>query len=411
MKRDSGGKGGMRAMWDEMKSRTQAEGGRISDPATGHIVWTANSNSSGVSSNTSGLSSQSSGGSASASQNSKESIAGQSAVRVQGTSAASSTGPIPAIRVDRSGYPLSSLTHPAQGVTAGFTTGPGYLLGDLPHLPQRATALMTTGPGRPPGNLASPAQGASAGSNPFCFTAPALGGPASLPLRVMRAGDSTLLFVDGPQSSANSAGPLEPESNRGTTREVMSTCLSQSRLTPQHSFNDSAPSSDSIETTEWPSAIVASISELTADQPCAPESAVLPAQVQGACHMEAAQTNESAPQASAADAAEEGAHALPNRKHRPPKPKRVKGKLLADMLFKAQFGSDALHEEAQRKFLDETRNDPSLYEYAHSVLQRMNAEAHDLENCGGDPSLLAVHPVRFSRSSHLGKSKACDSDL
>lgn len=88
------------------------------------------------------------------------------------------------------------------------------------------------------------------------------------------------------------------------------------------------------------------------------------------------------------------AEAAPQQKKsrpRPPKPKRVQGKFLAEMYFKAQLASDEARELAEQHFLKETSADPQLYDYAHSVLRCLNSEARDREACGEDPLLTTVH--------------------
>lgn len=73
---------------------------------------------------------------------------------------------------------------------------------------------------------------------------------------------------------------------------------------------------------------------------------------------------------------------------RPPKSRRVHGKRLAEMLFRAE--SDEAREEAEEAFLQETEGDQVLYDYAMSVLQRLHIEARQLEAAGEDPSQVTV---------------------
>lgn len=59
---------------------------------------------------------------------------------------------------------------------------------------------------------------------------------------------------------------------------------------------------------------------------------------------------------------------------RPPKPKRMKGKDLARLLFSVQDATSEEQEQAERYFLQATAGDPVLYEYSMSVLQSMKFE-------------------------------------
>lgn len=76
-------------------------------------------------------------------------------------------------------------------------------------------------------------------------------------------------------------------------------------------------------------------------------------------------------------------------RQRPTKANRARGKLLAEMIFKAS--SDEAKEWAEEVFLRETHGNELLHEYALSVLRKLHAEAADLGARGLDPSSVRVH--------------------
>jgi len=82
-----------------------------------------------------------------------------------------------------------------------------------------------------------------------------------------------------------------------------------------------------------------------------------------------------------------------NARFRPPKCKRVQGKLIADRFFRAQMAdlSDEQRELAEQDFLEATRDDAQLYEYTQQVLRSLNNEARQREANGADPMLTSVH--------------------
>lgn len=78
---------------------------------------------------------------------------------------------------------------------------------------------------------------------------------------------------------------------------------------------------------------------------------------------------------------------------RPPKPKRVRGKQLARMMYSVQDASDERREAAEIEFLQATAGDPLLYEYTMSVLNSMKQDDKKLnhlsERSEQEPAVVA----------------------
>mmetsp|Transcript_68752 Transcript_68752/g.129754 ORF Transcript_68752/g.129754 Transcript_68752/m.129754 type:complete len:279 (-) Transcript_68752:197-1033(-) len=90
---------------------------------------------------------------------------------------------------------------------------------------------------------------------------------------------------------------------------------------------------------------------------------------------------------------------------RPPKPKRMKGKDLARLLYSVQDATCEEKEEAECYFLRETQGDPVLYEYSMSVLQSMKQEGNGLEH-GRDVQERPRATSQTSQASSVATSLA-----
>jgi hypothetical protein len=76
---------------------------------------------------------------------------------------------------------------------------------------------------------------------------------------------------------------------------------------------------------------------------------------------------------------------------RPPKPRRLRGKQLAESLFRAQHGTRQDRAQAAQMFLHATTGDEGLHTYACMVLRRMNEEASVKLANGEDPMNVSVN--------------------
>lgn len=80
------------------------------------------------------------------------------------------------------------------------------------------------------------------------------------------------------------------------------------------------------------------------------------------------------------------------RNRRPAKPKRLRGKALAERLFRAQWCDDEEeYMQAQEAFMQETFDDALLANYTRSVLRCLNEEANVRAADGQDPLQTHAH--------------------
>merc|ERR1712032_313150 len=82
--------------------------------------------------------------------------------------------------------------------------------------------------------------------------------------------------------------------------------------------------------------------------------------------------------------------ALKSRRTRPTKAERMKGKLLAEIIFRAQSKAPEKKHCAEVLFLKETFGNPALQDYASTVFKRLQTECIEHIDRGEDPALTAA---------------------
>jgi len=109
-------------------------------------------------------------------------------------------------------------------------------------------------------------------------------------------------------------------------------------------------------------------------------------------HDEGAASSSQAADANSIPAVSEAAPAEPSKKERlrPRKAKRMQGKLLAEIVFRAQNDTLERKERAEALFLNETLDNPALLDYASKVLLCLRSEASKRSDRGEDPALTAA---------------------
>lgn len=92
------------------------------------------------------------------------------------------------------------------------------------------------------------------------------------------------------------------------------------------------------------------------------------------------------------DAGADGGGRGGQRNRRPAKPKRLRGKALAERLFRAQWCDDEEeYMQAHEAFMQETFDDALLANYTRSVLRCLNEEANVRAADGEDPLQTHAH--------------------
>merc|ERR1712032_1624118 len=81
---------------------------------------------------------------------------------------------------------------------------------------------------------------------------------------------------------------------------------------------------------------------------------------------------------------------LKSRRPRPTKAERIKGKLLAEIVFRAQSGAPEKKHCAEVLFLKETAGNPALQDYTSRVFKRLRTECIERIDRGEDPGLTAA---------------------
>lgn len=109
-------------------------------------------------------------------------------------------------------------------------------------------------------------------------------------------------------------------------------------------------------------------------------------------HDEGAASSSQAADANSIPAESEAAPVEPSKKERlrPRKAKRMQGKLLAEIVFRAQNDTLERKERAEALFLNETLDNPALLDYASKVLLCLRSEASKRSDRGEDPALTAA---------------------
>lgn len=88
-------------------------------------------------------------------------------------------------------------------------------------------------------------------------------------------------------------------------------------------------------------------------------------------------------------------------RQRPPKSKRMQGKMLAELVVKAQDDTEERREQAEKQFMEATAEDPLLSEYARKVLRTLRSEAISKEAEAEKAEEIAVRADLNSRRTHL----------